>query len=112
MRRAVTEAQKREAVALSNVVGAVEAAKRLGWSVKAVRGWASDAGYRPPVEQTDELQKLYDLALARVTVDVAEGKIKGSALMTVLGIARDKLRPCCPLARGTSDSRPRTRAVG
>jgi hypothetical protein len=33
---------------------------------------------------TDELQDLYDLAVRKVTSDAATGRIKGSALMTVV----------------------------
>ena len=92
MRRAVTIAQKQEAVALAAVVGAVEAAERLGWDPRSVRKWSDEMGNRPELDApTDELQQLYSLAVARVTTDVVEGKIKGQALMTVVGIARDKL---------------------
>lgn len=92
MRRSATIAQMTEAVALASVVGADRAASDLGWDPRTVRKWQAKAGHRPELDgDSDQLQALADLALARVTSDVAGGKIRGTALMTVFGIARDKL---------------------
>ncbi len=47
MRIAYTATQKAEAVALARVVGAQEAANRLGMEVRAVRNWSKAAGVSP-----------------------------------------------------------------
>lgn len=92
MRKGYTAAQKAEALALAEVLGSEGASDQLGIDVRTVRGWRAAAGYRPDLDPPkDQLEALYDLALSKVTEQVASGKIKGTQLMTVLGVARDKL---------------------
>ena len=87
-----SEARKAEAVALADVMGADEAGKRLGIDPRTIRGWAQQLGRRPELDvPADELEPVYRLALARVTTEITEGKIRGPQLATVLGIMRDKL---------------------
>jgi DNA-binding transcriptional MerR regulator len=87
-----TMAQQTGALALASVEGAEQAAERLGIDPRTIRRWQAAAGVRPELDvPSDALQSLYDLAVAKVTADVAAGRIKGTQLMTIVGIARDKL---------------------
>jgi hypothetical protein len=82
-----------EAVALARIVGAQEAARRLGLDIRSVRGWSQAQGVTTAdVIDPDMLAAAADLALARVTSEVASGKLTGSRLAVVAGILQDKVR--------------------
>lgn len=91
MRVAYSAAEKAEAVALARIVGAQEAANRLGMEVRAVRNWSKAAGVTPDVDP-DMLADAHGLALAKVTAEIASGKLTGTRLATVMGILADKVR--------------------
>ena len=86
-----TAAQKAEAVAYARIEGWRNAAQRLGIDPRTVREWSVDAGV--PLElNPDALAAAGDLALAKITNEIASGKLTGTRLATVLGIIQDKRR--------------------
>ena len=88
-----TEAQKREAAALADVVGSEEAASQLGMDYRTVqryqRAYGKPPGAKPDV---DGWQRLMDLALAKTTAAVASGKLHPKVVATIAGIAARNVR--------------------
>ena len=103
MKVAYTPAQKAEAVALATVIGADAASAQLGMGAKAIRGWAERAGKSPSdVIETDQWRALMDVALARVTAQVASGTMRVRDIAVVAGIAARNVRePAIRPARAT-----------
>jgi hypothetical protein len=92
MRKAYTLQQKAEAIALAAIVGSEAAAEQLGMDPRSVRKWASQAGRAPELSaKPDQWSRLHDLAMARVTSDLASGRMKPRDVAVVAAIARRNL---------------------
>src|SRR5690242_6203278 len=97
MRRAVTPAQKAEAIALATVIGAEAAAKQLGWYPRSVRKWTVAAGRAPADKITSsDWQALGDLARSQVASKLASGKMSAREAAIIAGIASRNIRDTPP----------------
>lgn len=79
------------ALALAGVYGSEEASRRTGVPGKRIRLWMEEAG-RPEVAiPAVDLENAQALALATLTSDIAEGRLKGTQLAVATGILTDKV---------------------
>ncbi len=93
MRKAVTDTQRREAVALASVIGIEATAEQLGWDPRTVRKWSEAAGHPRELDgNAAAWQRAFDLAQARVEVFLAGGKASPIQVATIMGIAQRNLR--------------------
>lgn len=94
MRKAYGPAAKMEAITLSSVVGADQAGSQLGIDPRTIRIWSAAAGRRPELDgEPDRWRELRDLAIAKVTADVAAGKVRVRDLAVVAAIATRNASP-------------------
>jgi hypothetical protein len=92
MRIAYTTTQRREAVALSRVVGVEAAAASLNIDPRTIRGWVARAGHPPELEgNAAAWQRAFDLAHAKVEGILASGKASAVTAATIMGIAQRNL---------------------
>jgi hypothetical protein len=93
VRKAVTPAQKREAVALAAIVGIEAAAEQLGWDRRTVRKWSEAAGHPPELDGTATgWRELLDLAQSQVATALASGKVRPKDVAVIAAIAERNLR--------------------
>lgn len=91
-----------EAVALAAVAGVEAAADSMGIDRRTVRTWCEQAGHAPElVAEPDAWKRLHDLAIAKVTGDLASGKMRPRDMAVVAAIAKRNLtkpaeRPVAP----------------
>lgn len=91
-RVAYSQNQIAEALALSDLVGAERTSKDLGIHPDTVRRWRQRAGRSPDMlVATDELERAYQMALARVSADLASGRLRGHLAAIAMGILKDKV---------------------
>lgn len=97
MRKAVTPAQKHEAVSLAAVIGAEAAAKQLGWDPRSIRKWSGQAGKAPAdAIAPADWKTLGELARSKVAAMLTTGKLSIRDAATVAGIASRNEREVPP----------------
>lgn len=93
-----------EAIALAAIVGVEPAAEAMGIDKRSVRTWTEQAGRAPElVAKPDEWKRLHDLAIAKVTSDLASGKMRPRDVAVVAAIAKRNLTKPDPMVAKQTD---------